>query len=384
MKYYLHIGLMKTGTTTLQEFFHLNSQKLQKQGYTIHKSAGRKDNYMLAVSCWNLDRRNYITKLKGITSNQGLADLQAAYIKKLQKELSKCTTENFVFICEFLQPWLSTQQEIRRFRDLLKSFGNPDIKVVVYLREPSSFANSAYSENVKWDAITQDMTSEADIFEVNKGPTLPDSSKHFINYRLTLEAWADVFGKANIIPRIFSRSDLKNGSVIDDFLDCLDIEYTTDLVIPKNANEGLSHTGIEILRRINKRLPRLVDDRISSTPRDIVDYIIRYYGGGKYVMPSDLSQHYRKVYSESNEWVRQNWFPDRETLFEMSDLQEPTTSEIPEKQLDLIANLISDIWIDAYEHPWRVLRKSTKAVIRRSRIYVVYSRILNKLMSHFY
>ena len=53
MKAVIHIGTEKTGTTTLQEFLHLNRANLKNQGIAYLQSPGERNNRKLATYCMN-------------------------------------------------------------------------------------------------------------------------------------------------------------------------------------------------------------------------------------------------------------------------------------------------------------------------------------------
>ena len=51
MKAIIHIGTEKTGTTTIQEFLHLNRSKLANQGVAYLQSPGLRNNRKLVTYC---------------------------------------------------------------------------------------------------------------------------------------------------------------------------------------------------------------------------------------------------------------------------------------------------------------------------------------------
>ena len=53
----LHIGVEKTGTSTIQEFLHLNRKLLAKNGFWFPKSIGMRNHRTLA-SCCLIDKRS--------------------------------------------------------------------------------------------------------------------------------------------------------------------------------------------------------------------------------------------------------------------------------------------------------------------------------------
>lgn len=58
---YLHIGIEKTGTTTIQKFLHLNRENLTKFDFAYTKSTGLQNNRKLVSAAYDLDTRDEFT-----------------------------------------------------------------------------------------------------------------------------------------------------------------------------------------------------------------------------------------------------------------------------------------------------------------------------------
>ncbi len=333
MKCYLHIGTEKTGTTTLQHFFHTNRQELLKNGFLFTKSAGLTNNFLLPVAVYNKERRDDLTNRQKIYSDDELSQFQKKILKELKKEISKKQKSNVIFSSEHIQSRLTTIEELKRLKESLHSMGIDEIKIIVYLRNPVEIAKSLYS------------TSIINGHTLEKPPS--PKNKYFNNvchHKNTLIRYETVFGRENIIPRIFEKDSLKNGSIIHDFFDILQLNLTPDFKIPEDKNKSLSPLGLDLLRRLNHHLPLFVDNKLNPLRGDIVDYFQKVFNDKKYVMPKKLVEEYEESFKESNEWVRKNWFPHKSRLFSKVTYQDETTITLADNELNQIASLLFEIW----------------------------------------
>lgn len=310
MRAYLHIGTPKTATTTLQAFLQTNRETLLKSGYIYTKAAGEINNCNLAVAALNDERRNGLTRLLGITNSNELIQLRAEVILSLKKEienLSDKTGESraLIFSSEYYHLHLIAREERERLKSILAEIGVTDIRIVVYLRNPADLANSYFSTSVKAGGTA----------------TCPPSPKQerynlLCNHRQTLKNFASVFGEENIIPRLFDRDEFVNNSIIDDFLHVVGKEsYSSDCILAKNSNVSISSDGTELLSRLNQIFPRWLGDDLNILQLRATDYIEKSFSDGDYRMPVELYEQYNKEFSDSNEWVRENYFPEKVKLF---------------------------------------------------------------------
>ena len=169
---------------------------------------------------------------------------------------------------------------------------------------PAEIANSLFSTALKAGGT-------------GKLPTLPKNSYYanICNHRNTLEKFGSVFGESALVPKIFHKTEFKNGSIIDDFLNVIDVPLDVFFTVPENANKSLSVTSINILRRINEIMPCFIKGKPNRLRADVVAYVEKNFSDSKYVMPGELFEQYDLEFHESNEWVRKIYFPDRQSLF---------------------------------------------------------------------
>lgn len=303
------------------------------------KSAGLPNNRSLPVAAYNPDRRDDFTQVHGLYNDSDLIACQSNIINSLSAELKRTKgIHTVIFSSEHIHSRLRTDDEINRLKNILNELGFKKISIIVYLRHPAEIANSLYSTAV--------IAGSTD--------TIPPRPKNefwhdICDHRNTLVRFRNIFGTEAMIPRIYSKEELVNGSIIDDFAKTIGLPLLkSEYEIPKPQNESLTVLGLEILRRINQEIPVFLDNQKPNLlRRNIVSYILKYLNDGeKYGMPADLRRQYEDEFRESNEWVRSEYFPDREVLFENNQIPRVAVSSFQSSELDQIAQMVSAIWID--------------------------------------
>lgn len=339
MKCFLHIGTEKTGTSTLQTFLHINRDVLQKQGFIYTESAGRINNNKLSVAAYHKKRRDEFTLQYGIISDEQMSEFQEKIIEDLRIEIKKKIEAKYdstiIFSSEHFHSRLTKQEEIRRLKEILMNFGITEIKVIVYLRNPAEIANSLYSTSIKSGNIC-------------KAPPLPTDPyySNLCSHKQTILKFQSVFGDETIIPKLYEKKELKDGSIIMDFMSLLNENQMDNYRFPENKNKSLSSLGLNLLRRINVHIPKFTDNKPNMIRRNIVSYFENHFSDDKYIMSEELIRLYDEKFKESNEWVRSHYFPDRPALFTTSLKKSTDQVNWSEVELDRIALLISHIWID--------------------------------------
>jgi len=339
----LHIGTEKTGTKTIQRFLALNRDLLAGQGICVPRTLGEPNHRRLpAIACDLAYVDDYFQRL----------NLQDAAARRAAKDLwwASFTTEiaraaaapvpatRVIISCEQLQSRLTRPGEIARLQALLAPLF-ARITVLVYLREPLATAVSLYSTAVKGGS---DLA----------GPR-PPGHPYFgnvVNHARTLQRWGEVFGVANLQPRLFLPEAFRGGDLLTDFIAAAALPPAAHLR-PDPQNETLSGLGIELLRRVNQRLPLFRPDGTLNPARGrITDPFQRHFSSGpRYVPAPALVAAYQAAFAASNDQVRRDWFPDRPGLFPATPPQAgPDVAALPDPaSLDRLADLLVEIWTRA-------------------------------------
>jgi hypothetical protein len=359
MRCYLHIGTEKTATKTIQSFLDVNRLRLRADGFVYPDyRKKRDDNYWChALLGYNPDHRDEFTQFEHIRTKQELLNFQRSETRRLQRSIgqsAKVSGQALILSSELFQSRLTSREELLRLKESLERLGVDHFSIVVYLRNPAELINSHYSTVIKTGGV-------------NELPFPPEHpyAYNLCNHQATLERFRDVFGEEALIPRVFDSATLKKGSVIHDFCEAVGIPLNDAYQIPEDANESLSAWGVQILRRVNRQIPRFdPNGKLNPWRGNILTYFSEHFTESKYAMPESLWKQYDEVFAASNEWVRNRYFPDRPTLFPQKKYPRESCVHASDQELDRLAQFVVALW-----------RTHRKNVLRRKRM-IKFGRIL--------
>ena len=218
-KLYLHIGTGKTGSSSIQKTFESLGKK--NFNFKYYKSAN-----------------TFIEKLDQI-------------IEKLET----CKEDLVILSCE----WLYVRADEKILKKINKLSSKFEIKIIIYLRRQDEFAVSAYQQSIK--NLNSKKILDINDYALNNAKLY---SKWFLkrtNYYEICNIWSNYFGKENIIIRIFSKDQLKDGCVVKDFASIVNVPIKQSQIINRNRSVGKIAMYLAIrLRKLNvkKELARKI------------------------------------------------------------------------------------------------------------------------------
>lgn len=338
MRCVLHIGTEKTATTSLQRFADDHRDQLLQAGIAYTRSAGVGNNWRLAVAAYDDKRVDDLIGAAAIDGPASRLAFRSRLIADLSSELHAMAVAGagtVLFSSEHLQSRLTNASEIDRLAAVLSDLGVTSTQVIIYLRDPVSLAASLHSTMVKHGST-------------RRTPPLPEPGTYYhllCDHRASLQRWEAAFDE--VTPRLFEVDSLVDGSVVSDLLHTLDL---SSLPVDRRSddphlNRSLSTAEIEVLARINELVPYAVDGRPDPRHAEVVAALERHHVGPGYRLPPRLTERYREAFAESNEWVRQRFFPEREFLFAAEDPDHDPGPQSP--GYDGLAALLGELFIRA-------------------------------------
>jgi len=227
---FLHIGLQKTGTTTIQNCLTQNRLLLADNGFVFPDPAktriGLDDrNHGHLSLCLTGYWRDTPYKL---SREEAWGELRDLYFKSDVKILVS-------------HEGLSTPQIIPHLQFISEMLRGVNTKVIIYLRRQDVFAQSVYKERLKANGKYGFQKS----YEQGE-------YRQLLDFRSILQAWQRCVGKDNIVVRLFEKSQMINEDVLDDFLHVTGVEGVPGLELPsRHANPMMSRAVLEISRTLN-------------------------------------------------------------------------------------------------------------------------------------
>lgn len=222
---YLHIGTFKTGTTSIQNFLFQNRDKLLDQGILYPLSGIRERN---SIAHHNLPVE--LIKENRSHLSQEMYDINAGGWKELVEEIKRFQGEKVIISSEHFNRLV--WEEIEKIKEYLSNY---EVKIIVFLRRQDEYFISYYCQDVKIAHYWGNIKSYISKYK-NEG-----------NYYQKLEPWKQIFGKENIIVKVFKKTLKTN--LIPGFLKIIDCKSE----ITKNKGMAVKNVtpSLKIIKIIN-------------------------------------------------------------------------------------------------------------------------------------
>lgn len=315
-KLILHIGNHKTGTTSIQKALHLNRSLLSKEGFDVF-AYGRGLAPLESGACHSIVQ--YARE-----EHVGNADFYLPLVNLL------CESERNVIVSTENLSWVTQKKPIEDFFNCVSQYFD-EIKIVVYLRRQDKHMISHVQESSK-----PPLKPAARFFNF---PTdiLPKHESKFdlyLDYYKRLKMWADIFGKKNIVVKVFEKNNLKNGDAVLDFFDVLGVSGAIETA-RVNESLGFSETKMGLL--VNHK------NAIDSDKK----FFIKLAGKSERRLPSrQRAVEFYENYKESNEKLEKYFsVTGKEVLFDESFEEYPDISEdvwSPVEYEDILKSVMSE------------------------------------------
>jgi hypothetical protein len=251
---HLHIGMHKTGSSSIQHYLDKNRSKLKDSGfYYAEMGASNHSGPFLYAIRFEPDKDSELLFID-MTSEQ-LKDRVNLYKKKLEDSLSQEYTD-IIFSAESITKL--TKDELIAFKEYLLRFVD-EIKIYCYIREPLSYITSAFQQVIKGTYIQIDHASI------------------YPNYKEKLEKFETVFG--NLEYHLFSKSSLTNGNVVNDFCNWLKIPFLGN----QDTNLSLSALAVKFLVRFQYARTKLM---FSQQSVEMLEYVLSTLPYEKLILPT--------------------------------------------------------------------------------------------------
>ena len=296
MTLYLHIGTMKTGTSSIQDFLYINREKIKQQGFL----------YPISIkSLWHMNDHNnfadqFSMKLFGLNSNFDYL------LQSFKQELHNENVHTSIISTENIQYELNNPQKISELQEILRNIGFTKIYIIVYLRDPQDLYISMCSQEVK----------DGGRYDFLQGPDKYVKCGIICNHKQTIMNWSEVFGEENVIVKLFDKNEFIENDLLKDFANTVEIQWDNTFQIPNTTNESLDLIGMELLNRMNQIGVTLNNNRYVELIHGLFEkYFISKSPELKYRPPKHILQHYVDYFKDSNEWVRNKYFPQKISLF---------------------------------------------------------------------
>jgi len=334
---FLHIGHTKTGSTSIQNALGAHREALARHGVCYPRSPGWGNHALLpaAMAAPELRERGVHPAFWG-----GLppAERIARFLEEFPKEMAALPPETRLVVlsseqCIHMQPDVAS---VARLRDFLAPHFRR-VRIVVYLRRQDEHYASAYTQ------LLRDGVVEA--------PRLPAGGSRQLahyDYAGLLRRWAEVFGEDAVLPRLFERELLVNGDAIDDFLALCGAEGAVPAADPnRSSNPSADGRGQALMVAVGVAMGNALPGHgpALSDPvwRHFTELVTEAMPGRGWRPARAEAREFLDRFRDGNEWIRQRWFPERDSLFtdDLDRLPEVATFPAGEELLRAGAELLA-------------------------------------------
>jgi tetratricopeptide (TPR) repeat protein len=303
----LHIGLPKTGTTSIQHTLAAHRELLLEQGILYPVSPGKVAHELLPASILgsNLTIKHFHPTIwEGMTPTVRLELFRREFDQELRDRPAH--VDKVLMSAEHCGEFLKSRALICDLAAFLQArFGH--CKIVAYIRRQDSLAASVYSERLR----VGDLASPSE-------PLRDLPSAWGYNFDLLFDAWASAFGEQAIQVRVYERESLRNGDVVDDFL----VTCGIDLTPPANhsarhCNISMGYAGQQLMQLTARRLIARHGqiDPNSRLWRRMGSVFSSVLAGPGWRPTRSETEALMSHFEAGNERLRRRFLPDREVLF---------------------------------------------------------------------
>ena len=317
---FLHIGMEKTGTTTIQSFMANNREGLRRRAVAYPETPGHANHLKLNAYALNDDVFDDTRTRYGVHDASDLHAFRQEFRAQLAAEIARLEDcRKFVFSNEHCSARLTTSEEANRLLTVFEPHFS-DIRVILYLREQGGNMASSYSTKLR-----------------NGSSHLPEDDEiewEKYEYYHRVKRWSDQVGRSNLDVRVYERKAFVAGDLLLDFFDAIEeIEENGDYFMPDRKNERLGASTLEMIRTFNELAPSLLDSEdIPEARGNLVRALEQLPQGATLAFPEEKLAELRNQFSESNRRLAQEFF-DRDFLFTTYESSSNDRDEVPWREL---------------------------------------------------
>lgn len=238
---YIHVGMNKTGSTTIQTMFFHNRNYFANQGI-YYPFTG-------AEICHH-------NVLDAVHDNPfwGLSD---KYMKLLQNDIETVKPEKCLLSSEVFYYWIDKKKVAEAIKSIFRDY---QIKIIVYIRRVDKWLPSVYKHR---------------IMQFNY--SVLDKSLRYIDHIKKLESIKSAFSIGNnaIIIRPFEVQQFHQNDLLKDFVNILGIkdpEKIAEKTKQINVKAHLSHDIIEYARQMSRSVNHLGQKELLFWKKTLMDY----------------------------------------------------------------------------------------------------------------
>lgn len=224
----LHVGLHKTGTSSIQSFLTKNIHVLKEQGTAVYTRKGKAGVHWVPAMIKS-NQPNQVKKVADFISTE-LAKDEVNQVVLSSENFTQTKQANYPMISSLLPP-------------------NTQLSIVIYLRRQDLLKQSVYSQMVKQGTF---------IGRIN------DDSHYNFDFHKQCTKWKALTNDIRV--RVLERSQLIEGDLLKDFVHTIGLKWNDSFEpLTNQVNESLCPDTMEFKRLINgKKLSPAMNKKVAA------------------------------------------------------------------------------------------------------------------------
>jgi hypothetical protein len=348
----LHIGLHKTGTTTIQHVLHANRDFLLRQEGVLYPSLDPNLSIALGTIFRNDPWPRWAKRTASLTTEE-LAARREEFLNSLDAEISSSEWNTLLLSAEGVSNL--SAPEFAKLREWGEKYSSR-WTILVCVRHPLDWSRSAVQQRLKQGNTLHQLYED-----------LPTP-----NYRLRISRAISVFGRENVRVFDFESAVKGDGGIVGSFADQAELSAPSRDLLASRAlrryNESLSLEAARILDSLNRQRPMFVDDGMAphrSGPGREVAYF-RRIEGRKFDVPEWVKEDIRSRNREDVLWLNETFgldlYHDVTELAPQAQSHEEPAEALGDPAIDSIAVILGELIAANVLH--RLLDQGRAAIAR--------------------
>lgn len=306
----VHMGLNKTGSTTLQGWLQINRAALRDQGIWYDSLAPHGGPHLSTATGWAIyahsRRPDYLpglwqAQVYRIADRQALTERLKQFHARVEASFPPEAGGTYVTSSEHIGAAIKNIPEMARLHQWFADRFE-EVRYIVYIREQVDWVASAYTQ-----AVRSGTTESLDAYIDRLGHQ---------NYHWLVQSWRGVAGDGNVDVRIFDRAAFAGGDLIDDFAEAIGVD-ASQTVRPHKLNDSMPRYQLHLLLWGNRLFGKLIN-RLGLLPAQRRFYsrnLPFLFGSKRLRLNPDQAARVRAMNADSNEALRALAFPAADSLF---------------------------------------------------------------------
>ncbi|WP_420394122.1 hypothetical protein [Acuticoccus sp.] len=277
----IHIGSLKTGSTSVQDSFSRARAALAARG--LHYASMARNHAFLSFSLRYADRFGFDdaqNKWSGATAQKALHRLNLA-----KAEAADFSDGTFMFSTESL--FKSTPRRAAILKEMAdEMFPGIPVKILAYIRHPVGYTISNGQERIKRTyATSADVEAEGYDGHLRRG----------------IETFAKTFGRDALVLRSYDEAVAKLGAVEHDVLETLGVSDAAQALEIRRKNTSLSMNAVQVADALNRKL-KAENVPLQRAQRTMKARLLRKLEGPKFALSAAALDRLREQSRADVDW----------------------------------------------------------------------------------